>query len=74
MEPKIHSFSTKTVSTFLQKLLIELQKLFDKLQKLFDKLQKLLDKLQKKLLIEFQNAKFARRITNFNFRPTKFRE
>ena len=67
MEPKILSFSTKTFSTFLQKLLIELQKLFDKLQKL-------LDKLQKKLLIEFQNAKFARRITNFNFRPTKFRE
>ena len=58
--------STKTFSTYQQKLL-------DEVQKLFDILQKLLDKLQKNLFVELQNAKYADRITIFNFCPTKFR-
>ena len=58
--------STKTFSTYQQKLL-------DEVQKLFDILQKLLDKLQKNLFVELQNAKYAVRITIFIFCPTKFR-
>ena len=66
MEPKRIFFSTKIFSNYQKKL-------FDELQKLFDKLQKLLDKLQKNLFVELQNAKYADRITIFNFCPTKFR-
>ena len=49
------------------------KKLLDKVQNLFDILEKLLDKLQKNLFVELQNAKYADRITIFNFCPTKFR-